>query len=234
MHDIPRQKRYALGWYNEGVTYLSMHEYEAALSLFDRALRAVPDHPDFLVGKAEVMMAVGRYTEAYELSLEAATQEPENLKALVLLGSSLLRLNRPEPADEAFLAALTLNRYDGEAWLGHGIALYSRGREEEARDAFWQALRKKPDQPELMYYLAKTAKSEKEAIEFLMRGCRLDPSNLDLLHEMARRLIGLGHYREAAAFCRRADALVPGNPKTEDLIRRCMDGMAGKKGDLTP
>lgn len=232
MQDIPRQKRYALGWYNEGITHLSMHEYEEALSFFERALRAVPDHPDFLVGKGEVLMAVGRYTEAYGLFLEAATQEPGNLKALILLGSSLLKLDRPGPADEAFLAALTLNRYDGEAWLGHGIALYRLGREEEARDAFWQALRKKPDQPELMYYLAKTARNEKEAIEFLMRGCRLDPANIDLLHEMARRLIGLGHYPEAAAFCRRADALMPGNPETEDLIRQCMDGMISEKDDV--
>nr|WP_298665509.1 tetratricopeptide repeat protein [uncultured Methanofollis sp.] len=234
MHEIPRQKRYALGWYNEGVTHLSMHEYKEALSFFDRALRVVPDHPDFLVGKGEVMMATGQYREAYQHFLAAATREPENLKALVLLGSSLLRLDMPGPADEAFLAALTLNRYDGEAWFGHGVALYHLGKKEEAREAFWQALRKKPGQPELMYYLAKTARNDREALGFLIRGCRLDPENIDLLHEMAERLIAVGHYKEATAFCKRAEAQCPDNPETEDLIRRCMEGMIREKNDVSP
>lgn len=234
MQEIPRQKRYALGWYNEGITHLSMHEYEEALSFFERALRAVPDHPDFLVGKGEVLMATGRYREAYEHFLAAATREPHNQKALILLGSSLLKLDMPAPADEAFLAALTLNRYDGEAWFGHGAALYRLGRTEEARDAFWEALRKKPDQPELMYYLAKTAGNDREALEFLARGCRLDPNNIDLLHETARRLIALGQYKEAAAFCTRAGSRCPGNPETEDLIRRCMDGMIRAKDGVSP
>jgi tetratricopeptide (TPR) repeat protein len=234
MQDIPRQKRYALGWYNEGITHLSMHEYEEALSFFERALRAVPDHPDFLIGKGEVLMATGQYREAYEHFLAAATGEPGNLKAFVLLGSSLLKLGLPEPADEAFLAALTLNRYDGEAWFGHGEALYHLGRTEEAREAFWQALRKKPNQPELMYYLAKTARNDGEAREFLARGCRLDPANVDLLQEMAGRLIARGHYEEAAAFCKRAEARCPGNPRTEDLIKQCMEGMIRKKDDVSP
>ncbi|WP_153015872.1 tetratricopeptide repeat protein [Methanofollis ethanolicus] len=234
MQDIPRQKRYALGWYNEGITHLSMHEYEEALSFFERALKVVPDHPDFLIGKGEVLMATGQYTRAYQHFLMAATREPGNLKALVLLGSSLLKLDTPGPADEAFLAALTLNRYDGEAWFGHGAALYNLGRKEEAREAFWQALRKKPNQPELLYYLAKTARNEREALEFLTRGCRLDPTNVDLLHEMAERLIALGHYEEAAAFCTRAGARCPGNPRTEDLIKRCMEGMIREKDEISP
>jgi tetratricopeptide (TPR) repeat protein len=234
MQDIPRQKRYALGWYNEGITHLSMHEYEEALSFFERALRAVPDHPDFLIGKGEVLMATGHYTEAYRHFFAAATREPDNQKALVLLGSSLLKLDMPEPADEAFLAALTLNRYDGEAWFGHGAALYHLGRTGEAREALWQALRKKPEQPELMYYLAKTAANDREALEFLARGCRLDPANINLLHEMAERLIALGHYEEAAAVCKRAEARSPGNPRTEDIIKRCMEGMIREKDGVSP
>lgn len=234
MQDIPPQKRYALGWYNEGTTHLSMHEYEEALSFFERALRAVPDHPDFLIGKGEVLMATGRYREAYQHFLAAATAEPDNLKAFVLLGSSLLKLDMPEPADEAFLAALTLNRYDGEAWFGHGAALYHLGRKEEARSAFWQALTKKPNQPELMYYLAKTARNDWEALDFLARGCRLDPANIDLLHEMAERLIVLGHYEEAAAVCKCAEARHPGNPRTDEIIERCMEGIIREKDGVSP
>ncbi|NVO67505.1 tetratricopeptide repeat protein [Methanofollis tationis] len=233
MVHIPPQKRYALGWYNEGVTHLSMREYEEALSFFDRALRAVPDHPDFLVGKGEVLMAVGDYYEAYQLFIQAATSEPENIRALVMLGNVLLKLDRSEPADEAFLAALTLNRYEGEAWLGHGIACHLLGKDEDARTAFQKAMNMSPNQPELMYYLAKTARTDNEAIEYLMRGCRLDPENIDLLTEMAERLIRLGRYREAALFCTKAEKRCPGNTRIEALIGQCMDAMMQGEG-VTP
>ncbi|MDK2975199.1 MAG: hypothetical protein PWP08_1570 [Methanofollis sp.] len=225
MVHIPPQKRYALGWYNEGVTHLSMHEYEEALSFFDRALHVVPDHPDFLIGKGEVLMAVGNYQEAYQFFIQAATSEPENLRALVMLGNALLKLDRAEPADEAFLAALTLNRYEGEAWLGHGIACHRLGKTGDARIAFQKALNMSPNQPELMYYLAKTAGTDNEAIEYLIRGCRLDPDNIDLLTEMAERLIRLGRFREAALFCTKAEKRCPGNPRIEGVITRCMDAM---------
>jgi len=210
-----------------------MREYEEALSFFDRALRTVPDHPDFLVGKGEVLMAVGDYQEAYQFFIQAATSEPENLRALIMLGNALLKLGKPEPADEAFLAALTLNRYEGEAWLGHGIACHQLGKNEEARTAFQKALNMSPNQPELMYYLAKTARTDNEAIEYLIRGCRLDPDNIDLLTEMAERLIRLGKFREAALFCTKAEKRSPGNPRIEAAISRCMEAMMQGEG-VTP
>ncbi|TAJ44903.1 tetratricopeptide repeat protein [Methanofollis fontis] len=235
MFDVPRQKRYALGWYNEGITHLSMQEYEEALSFFDRALRAVPDHPDFLIGKGEVLLAVGKYQEAYPLFLHAATIEPDNLRALILLGNALVKLEMFEPADEAFLAALTINRYDGEAWLGHGIASFHLHRTDEAREAFEKALKMKPGQPELLYYCARTARTDNAAIEYLIRGCRLDPNNIDLLTEMSERLIKLGRYREAALFCSRAEQQSPGNPRIEAIISRCMEAMMTQEGEaVTP
>lgn len=233
MAHIPPQKRYALGWYNEGVTHLSMREYEEALSFFDRALKAVPDHPDFLVGKGEVLMAVGDYQEAYQFFIQAATSEPENIRALVMLGNALLKLKKPESADEAFLAALTLDRYEGEAWLGHGIACYLLNKEDDARAAFQKAMSRSPNQPELMYYLAKTARTDNEAIEYLIRGCRLDPDNIDLLIEMADRLIRLGKCREAALFCTRAEERSPENTRIQALIGRCMEAMMKGEG-VTP
>ncbi|QYZ78815.1 tetratricopeptide repeat protein [Methanofollis formosanus] len=220
IREIPIQKRYALGWYHEGVTHLSMHEYEEALSYFDRALKAVPDHPDFLIGKGEVLMAFGEYIDAYECFLAAATAEPENLKGCILLGTALLKLRRYEPADEAFLAAITLNRYDGDAWLGHAIACYHRGEEARAKDAFLTSYRFKPDQPELMYYLARTADSDQEAIGYLARGCRLDPKNIDLITEIAARLMNIGRFDDAAIFCRRACELCPEHPNVRAVAGR--------------
>ncbi|QSZ66841.1 tetratricopeptide repeat protein [Methanofollis aquaemaris] len=230
-HEIPRQKHYALGWYHEGVTHLSMHEYEEALSYFDRALKAVPDHPDFLIGKGEVLMAFGEHQDAYECFLAAATAEPENLKGCILLGTALLKLRKYEPADEAFLAAITLNRYDGEAWLGHAIASYHLGEEAGAKEALLTSYHLKPEQPELMYYLARTASSDQEAISYLARGCRLDPKNLNLITAIAERLMNIGRFEEAAIFCRRACELCPEHPEVRAAAGRCKE--AQKKSELT-
>ncbi|MBS1193730.1 MAG: Anaphase-promoting complex, cyclosome, subunit 3, partial [Methanomicrobiales archaeon] len=67
MKDIPKSKRYALGWYHEGITHLSINEYEEAITFFDKALTVIPDHPDFLIGKGDVHYAMGQYDEAYRL-----------------------------------------------------------------------------------------------------------------------------------------------------------------------
>ncbi|MBP2146068.1 tetratricopeptide (TPR) repeat protein [Methanofollis sp. W23] len=228
-HRISGLKRYALGWYHEGITHLSIHEYEDALSYFDRALRAVPNHPDFLIGKGKVLMALKNYHEAYEYFLAATTAEPENSTGYLHLGTALLTLERYDPANEAFLAAITLDTHDGEAWLGHGIARYHLGNEVGAKEALLTAYRLKPNQPALMYYLARTASSEREAIDYLLRGWRLDPENLSLITGLAERLMDIGRPKEAAGFCRRALALCPDDPRVRAITKRCREAQKDER-----
>jgi tetratricopeptide (TPR) repeat protein len=223
MREIPVNKRYALGWYNEGVTSLNIKEYEEAMNFFEKALAVIPDHPDFLVGKGDVLYAMGRYDEAYQLYQAALSKEPENHKALLGAGSTLLKLSRFHEAREIFRGMLERSEYDGEIWLGYGIALYQLGCKEEAVAAFSRAVRYKPNQPALWYYLAREESSDEEALRLLYRGLRLDASNLDILLLIVERLLSMGKIPEAATFCRTAITIDPRNEHARSLARRCLE-----------
>jgi len=223
MKDIPKSKRYALGWYHEGITHLSINEYEEAITFFDKALTVIPDHPDFLIGKGDVHYAMGQYDEAYRFYQQAATVDPDNFRAWLQSGIALLKMGRYEEALEIFDRIRPMNEYDGERWLAQGIALYHMGRKEEAGEALRNAMRLKPGQPSLWYYLSLLEPDDEQALRHLLRGYRIDATNMDIILEIARRLLETGHDRDARAFCERALSLDPDNKKAAALLSRCRD-----------
>ena len=221
MKEVPKSKRYALGWYHEGVTHLSIQEYEEAMAFFDKALSAVPDHPDFLVGKGDVLFAMGRFPEALAQYQKAVSHDIGNYKAWLQIGTTLLKLERFEDALEVFRRLRSMNEYDGEVWLGLGIALFSLGQKTEAGDALRNAMRFKPNQPALYYFLALNEPDDEQALRLLLRGYRIDSSNLDIIIELVNRLVTSGRKADAAAFFRKAKAIDPENPRVKALEDVC-------------
>ncbi|HMA04487.1 MAG TPA: tetratricopeptide repeat protein [Methanomicrobiales archaeon] len=221
MKEVPKSKRYALGWYHEGVTHLSIQEYEEAMAFFDKALSAVPEQPDFLVGKGDVLFAMGRFDEALAQYQKAVTHDPGNYKAWLQIGTTLLKLERFTDAVEVFRKLRSMNEYDGEVWLGLGIALFTLGQKMEAGDALRNAMRFKPNQPALYYFLALNEPDDEQALRLLLRGYRIDSSNLDIIIELVNRLVNSGRKADAAAFFRKARAIDPGNPRVKALEDVC-------------
>ncbi len=223
MKEIPPNKRYALGWYTEGITYLNIKEYDEAKEFFEKALGVIPDHPDFLIGYGDVFYALGKYKEAYRYYLSALHEEPDNHKAWLKVGTALLQLKKYQDAQEIFENLLELNPYDGEIWYARGLAFQGLGREEEARDSFSHARRYAPNQPALWLTLSQLEPTHLEAITLLQRGHHLDPNNLDILLELIRHLSAMGRIEEAIQFCERARALAPDNPRLKELLQECLD-----------
>jgi len=223
MKDIPKSKRYALGWYHEGITYLSINEYEEAITFFDKALTVIPDHPDFLIGKGDVHYAMGQFDEAFRLYQQATLVDPDNFRAWLQSGIALLKMGRYGEALDIFTRIQPLNEYDGERWLAQGIALTHLGRPEEAAASLRNAMRLRPNQPSLWYYLSLQEPDHEQALRYLLRGYRLDSTNLDIILEIARRLLESGHHRDARAFCEKAISLDPGNRKAATLLSQCRE-----------
>jgi tetratricopeptide (TPR) repeat protein len=226
MKEIPKNKRYALGWYSEGVTYLSIKEYDEAKEFFEKALNVIPDHPDFLIGYGDVFFARGDFKEAYRYYLSALHAEPDNHKAWMKVGTALLQLRKFREALEIFQNLLELNPYDGEMWYAQGLAFMGLGREDEARGSFSHARRYNPNQPALWYSLSLLEPSPQEAIQLLQRGHHLDSTNLDILQELVRCLLAIGKTDEAIQFCEKARAIAPDNPRTRELLQQCLDKIA--------
>jgi tetratricopeptide (TPR) repeat protein len=222
MKEIPINKRFALGWYNEGVTHLNIREYEEAMSFFQKALSIIPDHPDFLLGKGDVLFAIGKYEDSYHIFASVLEKEPENVRALLRTGTALLKLNRNAEAIALFERGIALNDYDGELWLGKGIAQFNLGLQEQAAGSLRKAGRYKPNQPAIWYYLSRIEPSDEGAVSYLLRGYRLDPTNLDILLDLIERLLKLHRNAEAVEFCKKAHTIDADNPRLRLLAHRCV------------
>jgi len=223
MKDIPKSKRYALGWYHEGITHLSINEYEEAISFFDKALSVIPDHPDFLIGKGDVHFAMGQFEEAFQLYQRATRVDPDNFKAWLQSGITLLKSERYEEALAIFTRIRPMNEYDGELALAHGMALYHLGRKNEAAEPLRNAMRLKPSQPALWHYLSLLEPDNEQALRHLIRGYRIDSTNLNIILEIARRLLEAGYRSDARVFCEKARTLDPGNEKVASLLSQCRE-----------
>ncbi len=223
MREIPINKRYALGWYNEGVTYLNINEYDEAREFFEKALSVIPDHPDFLIGYGDVFYARGNFKDAYRYYLSALHEEPNNYKAWLKVGTALLQLKKYSEAQEIFENLLELNPYDGELWYAQGLALLGLERQDEARNALLKARRYEPNQPALWLTLAQLETSHQDAIQYLRRGLHIDPNNLDILLELIKRLIAMGRGEEAVQYCENARVIAPDNARLQELFQQCLE-----------
>jgi len=191
------------------------------MAFFDKALSAIPDHPDFLVGKGDVLFAMGRYDEALTHYQKAVANDTGNYKAWLQIGVTLIKLQRYDDALEVFRRLRSMNEYDGEVWLGLGMSLLALGKRGEAGDALKNAMRFKPNQPALYYYLALNEDDDDQALRLLLRGYRIDSSNLDIIIELVNRLVRSGRKADAAAFYRKAKAIDPANPRVAELEDVC-------------
>ena len=226
MKEIPKSKRYALGWYNEGVTHLSIKEYDEAKDFFEKALGVIPDHPDFLIGYGDVLYARGSFKEAYQHYISALHSEPDNYLAWEKVGITLLRLEKYAEALEIFQNLAELNPYNGEIWYALGLAQLGMKDEKTARESLIKARRYKPNQPALWFTLSTLEPSPAEAIPLLQRGYHIDPTNLDIILELVSRLLAMGRTEEAIQYCEKARAMAPENPRIHELLQQCMDAVS--------
>ena len=102
-----------------------------------------------------------------------------------------------------------------------GMSLLALGKRGEAGDALKNAMRFKPNQPALYYYLALNEDDDDQALRLLLRGYRIDSSNLDIIIELVNRLVRSGRKADAAAFYRKAKAIDPANPRVAELEDVC-------------
>jgi tetratricopeptide (TPR) repeat protein len=164
---------------------------ETTCVVFD-VLRATTSMITALANGAETIMPVAGIAEALALYQKSVVHDPENYKAWLQVGITLLKLQRYGDALEVFRKLRSMNEYDGEVWLGLGISLYSLGQTMEAGDALKNAMRFKPNQPALYYYLALAEPDNDAALRLLLRGYRIDSSNLDIIIELVNRLVRSG------------------------------------------
>ncbi len=163
-------------------------------------------------------LALGNYEEAYYYYRRAADNEPGNFRAWLNMGTALMRLENYTDSLKCFHQANKIKNPDGEVWLGIGICLLNLGETDKASDALKTAIRLKPNQPALWYYLGRIERDSGKALKLLLRGYRMDPENIDILLEMTRLYIQLGNQEEAGRILEEAYELSPKNQRVVEMM----------------
>ena len=122
---------------------------------FSSALAQTPLDPqayDLNIAKGLARFSSGQYSEAERFFRAALDANPGDSRASFYLGQTLIRLKRPEAAQEIFEKLLQKNQSDGRAWLGLGMSQYNRGQYTEALVSMENAEKYLPSDPLVFYY----------------------------------------------------------------------------------
>ncbi|MHA1567734.1 MAG: SPOR domain-containing protein [Alphaproteobacteria bacterium] len=104
----------------------------AAISLYQRAAKLVPENPEPLIGLGDTLNELGAYREASETWVKALYLVPDNVAALKGYGTALTGLNQPHLALVKFEAALALAPEPG-IYNGLGVAHDMLGNADQAQ-----------------------------------------------------------------------------------------------------
>lgn len=102
-------------------------EYEETLEHWNRINEAVPDQPDFLLARANILLLLGELALAHLDAERALSLQPDNAAALNILADLAMRSRSPEEAVEALQRILGITGEDEtRAQIHLRIAAYMR------------------------------------------------------------------------------------------------------------
>lgn len=122
--------------------------------------RAIEIEPDNSAAKVELAFSLAkqrRLIEAYDMIVPVAEAEPQNARALSVLGTTLLFAGRFRDARTVFYKALRIDKRDHLAWAGYGMVDFYENRLGDSLDKLGQAVFIKPREPDYLFALAQVS-----------------------------------------------------------------------------
>lgn len=154
-----------------------------------------PQAYDLNIAKGLIRFSSGQYSDAERLFQAALDANPGDSRASFYLGQTLIRLKRPEVAQDIFQKLLYKNQDDGRAWLGLGMAQYNRGQYTEALASLDNAEKHLPSEPLVFYYQGLTY-HQKGAFD-------LSPGRFLRARTLSKDLAAPSHYYSGIAYFQR-------------------------------
>jgi len=185
---------------------------EAALALFDTALRVDPARGEVYGAQGAALRRLGRPAEAVASYRRALALKPDALVARVNLGNALLDLGEGDEAAETFRAVIALAPALPEAQFGLGRALHLTGQLEAAIEPLRQALALRPDYAAAYDALGQVACDLgrwNEAIAFHAEALQRDPNGPGFYTHFGIALYNCGELQTAEGSFRLALSLNP-------------------------
>ena len=167
----------------------SLDRYDEAVSSYDRAVAFRPDDEGIALGRAEVMLRMGRLNDAIDAYLDAVNRWPESSISLNALGYTLAdRTDEFREAEKLIRKALKSDPESPAIIDSLGWVLFKRGKYEEALEQLEIAYEAFPD-PEVAAHLVEVLAvmdRRDEALELLEEAEQRSPES-DLLQNVRER-----------------------------------------------
>lgn len=212
-HEPFRSKR-SDAWCNMGKVLAQMRRFPEALTAYDRALSVDPGDQHALLGRANVAAKQGSESEALGALDKLVRVFPDNADVHASKGILLLRLGRPEEAEECFAAARSRNDRHHFAINGLGMCAIARGNHREALEYFDLAIRINEEfadahanRSEALTRLERHA----DAYHSAARSVEIQPENSGCRTVLGMALANIGYLPEAIAQLLEAVRLDPLN-----------------------
>ncbi|QWD71145.1 tetratricopeptide repeat protein [Polynucleobacter sp. UB-Siik-W21] len=162
-----------------GLALINQHQFDAAKSIFEKALMIEPNNYDAMQILGAVMIQLGQFTKAVELLTKAIRINANNAHTYSNLSNALKALGYLDEALQSSDKAIAINPKIAEAHMNKGAALEGLGRIDEALSSYDQALAIQPNYADALCnkgnILRKQNKLE-EAIENYEKAIFIEPN----------------------------------------------------------
>lgn len=206
----------------KGLDLMERGDYDAAVSLLQRALREQPGSAQALRNLGWAHLDQGRTEEAYHIWRLLTQLDPENAVFLRFLAETQLLRENYQDSERLARKVLKLNRWDRGAGIILAQALAGLQREPEALEVLHDLVLTKPDDPKvaenLAVLLSRLGRGG-EALPWWELLIRREPDVPAHRRRKAETLYELGRFREALGDWERlARADPPDEPSIAHLI----------------
>jgi predicted O-linked N-acetylglucosamine transferase (SPINDLY family) len=175
---------YVDAYYNLGIAYNQLRDYERAVQSFEQAIKLKPNYPEALYNLGLTLVKLNRLDDALQSYQKALEISPDDIDIYIAIGNVYFysKQKQLKPSLEAYESALAIDPKSSAALVGMGAVLVEMGEVDRAISCLNEALTIEPNDAQAYCNLGHAfmlKEQMNEAIYFYNKSLELDPTFAD-------------------------------------------------------